>query len=139
MPPRRGVEMSCKRCPHHVRHGFAGDNNQLEFGDYCGLKIKQQDRELGLAAEKAGVVKKNAKTIIERKGAEAKPARPKKYSKKLMCEKVPFDLSFEYRGCEVYIYTFKAVSVKNDVVPTRDFEFSDVFTGGPSLAEMELL
>mgnify|MGYP000754820391 CR=1 FL=1 len=37
--------MSCRRCPHHVRHGFAGDEGEIMFSDFCGLKIKKQERD----------------------------------------------------------------------------------------------
>lgn len=34
--------MSCKRCPHHVRHGQStADGKGLEFIDKCALKIQQ--------------------------------------------------------------------------------------------------
>ena len=35
--------MSCKKCPHHVRHGqVAADGKSFEFIDRCGLMMKQQ-------------------------------------------------------------------------------------------------
>lgn len=39
--------MLCKRCPHHVRHGFLGkDGKSIEFKERCGLKMKTaQDQE----------------------------------------------------------------------------------------------
>lgn len=33
--------MSCRRCPHHVRHGRAAANGRsIEFRELCGLKMK---------------------------------------------------------------------------------------------------
>jgi hypothetical protein len=33
--------MSCRKCPHHVRHGHVGaDGKSIEFKDRCGLKMK---------------------------------------------------------------------------------------------------
>lgn len=33
--------MSCRKCPHHVRHGQVGtDGKTIEFKDRCGLKMK---------------------------------------------------------------------------------------------------
>lgn len=33
--------MSCKKCPHHVRHGqVVAGQNSIEFKDRCGLKMK---------------------------------------------------------------------------------------------------
>jgi hypothetical protein len=34
--------MSCKKCPHHVRHGRVIPNdNKIEFKDRCGLRMKE--------------------------------------------------------------------------------------------------
>lgn len=35
--------MSCKKCPHHVRHGQStADGKGIEFKNRCGLKMKAQ-------------------------------------------------------------------------------------------------
>ncbi len=35
--------MSCKKCPHHVRHGqAASDGKGIEFKNRCGLRMKTQ-------------------------------------------------------------------------------------------------
>ncbi len=35
--------MSCKKCPHHVRHGqVAADAKSFEFKERCGLRMKTQ-------------------------------------------------------------------------------------------------
>lgn len=40
------MEMICRRCPHHVRHGkAAADGKSIEFRDLCGLKIKRNETE----------------------------------------------------------------------------------------------
>ena len=38
--------MSCRKCPHHVRHGqVAKDGKSIEFKDRCGLKMKDNQAE----------------------------------------------------------------------------------------------
>lgn len=38
--------MSCKNCPHHVRHGQAGkDGKSIEFKNRCGLRMKDGKQE----------------------------------------------------------------------------------------------
>ena len=33
---------SCKKCPHHVRHGqAAADGKSIEFKNRCGLRMKE--------------------------------------------------------------------------------------------------
>jgi hypothetical protein len=35
--------MSCRRCPHHVRHGLINPETQgISFQDRCGLKMKDK-------------------------------------------------------------------------------------------------
>ena len=37
--------MSCKKCPHHVRHGqVAADGKTIEFKSRCGLRMKEQQQ-----------------------------------------------------------------------------------------------
>jgi hypothetical protein len=91
--------MTCRRCPHHVRHGVVAPENQaISFQDRCGLKMKE----------------------------------------KMECGHYPFPKVFEYTACEVYRSTFKSNGMKNDVLPTRDFQFSDAFQT-TSITDMELL
>ena len=54
------------------------------------------------------------------------------------CAHHPFPDVFDYMECEVYMATFKSTARKNDVVPTRDFQFSEALVGG-SITEMEYL
>ena len=38
----KGTHMTCKRCPHHVKHGqIASDGKSMVFKDLCGLRLKQ--------------------------------------------------------------------------------------------------
>lgn len=55
------------------------------------------------------------------------------------CLHYPFGRSFHYMNCSVYQATFKSAGVKNDVVPTKDFQYSEALAGGGSLTDMDLL
>ncbi len=122
--------MSCKRCPHHVRHGYADNQNKIVFQDLCGLKVKKLERE---EMEKAAA----KKTPLDKKIGAVK-APPKRYTAEQACEKVPFDAKFEYMLCDVYFDTFKTTSEKKDVMPTKDFQYSEAFNS-VSITDMELL
>ena len=38
--------MSCRKCPHHVRHGqVASDGKSIEFHERCGLRMKNGSQE----------------------------------------------------------------------------------------------
>jgi hypothetical protein len=54
------------------------------------------------------------------------------------CKHYPFPKVFDYIECEVYRATFKSTGMKNDVVPTSDFQYSDNFNSQP-ITDMELL
>ena len=54
------------------------------------------------------------------------------------CVNHPFPSVFDYIDCSVYQETFKSTSRKNDVIPTKDFQYSDVLSGN-SITDMELL
>lgn len=121
--------MGCRRCPHHVRHGYMSkDGKSLEFKDLCGLRIKQtQDPEL---------IKKNrgrGRPAVEGVKRKTIPA-----GSCIDCTHYPFPELFDYFVCDVYQDTFASKGLKNDVVPTKDFEFSETMVGA-SLTEMELL
>lgn len=121
--------MSCKRCPHHVRHGSADSAGRIVFQNLCGLKVKKLEREeLEKAAAKKGP--------IEKKPGATRVLR--KYSDEQSCEQYPFDDSFEYMLCSVYYETFKTNQQKNDVIPTKDFQYSEAFNS-ISITDMELL
>lgn len=91
--------MTCRRCPHHVRHGVINPENQgIAFQDRCGLKMKD----------------------------------------KLDCGHYPFPKVFDYLTCDVYRSTFKTNGMRNDAIPTRDFQYTDAFVSG-SITDMELL
>lgn len=54
------------------------------------------------------------------------------------CKNYPFPKVFDYIECQVYQATFKSTGIKNDVVPTSDFQYSDSFSG-QTITDMELL
>ena len=54
------------------------------------------------------------------------------------CAHFPFPDVFDYMECGVYQSTFKSATRKNDVVPTRDIQFSEALASG-SITEMEYL
>ena len=54
------------------------------------------------------------------------------------CDHFPFPKVFDYIDCNTYTVTFKGGKSKNDVVPTKDFQYSDALNSG-SITDMELL
>ncbi|SMF22176.1 hypothetical protein [Pseudobacteriovorax antillogorgiicola] len=121
--------MLCKRCPHLVRHGqLADDQKSIEFRSLCGLAIKQAlMEEGGFDAKKP-----------QRKGA--KKAVPVKVdmANQQECLHHPFPKVFDYIECSIYQGTFKSSNRTNDVIPTKDFQYSDALSGS-SITDMELL
>lgn len=117
--------MACKRCPHHVRHGqMSADAKTIEFKDICGLKVKAHDREV---------------EALREKNPNKELPKPKRCpSVDVECINYPFGSSFEFRLCNVYINTFKSSEQKNDVIPTKDFQYSEALSG-VSITDMELL
>lgn len=61
-----------------------------------------------------------------------------KANKVLDCVHHPFSKYFDYTSCGIYQETFKSSGIKNDVVPTKDFQYSEGFNSG-SITDMELL
>lgn len=121
--------MLCKRCPHLVRHGqMAEDNKTIGFRSLCGLAIKQTLIDEGLID-----VKKP-----QRRGA--KKAEPIKVDMSVQqpCLHHPFPKVFDYIECSIYQGTFKSSTRTNDVIPTKDFQYSDALSGS-SITDMELL
>lgn len=55
-----------------------------------------------------------------------------------LCNHYPFPKVFDYIDCETYKATFKSNGMRNDVVPTSDFQYSDNFNSQP-ITDMELL
>ena len=108
--------MSCRRCPHHVRHGQLGADATVQFKDVCGLIVKQNSR------------------LEEVKGKQ----KALKGIKSQECVYYPFSEGFDYLQCEVYQQTFKGSDRKNGVVPTKDIQYSEALSGG-SITDMELL
>ena len=123
--------MLCKRCPHLVRHGQVdAETQKIEFKSMCGLIMKKF-----LAPEippeevvKGKPPRKGAKKVTKKD--EEEPA--------MECISHPFPSVFDYIDCAVYQETFKSTSRKNDVIPTKDFQYSDVLSGN-SITDMELL
>jgi hypothetical protein len=100
--------MSCKTCPHHVRHGKpSNDGKNIEFNDSCGLRMRQTDEP--------------PKVILDPE-----------------CTQYPFSKSFDYMQCHIYLDIFKSGVRRNDVIPTKDFQYSAALQGG-SITDLELL
>lgn len=121
--------MLCKRCPHLVRHGqMAADQKTIEFRNMCGLLMRAErgDEPDASKAPKRGPKKQPTTTV-------KKPISADK-----SCTHFPFPSVFDYMECPTYIETFKAAGRKNDVVPTKDFQFSEALSGS-SITDMELL
>jgi hypothetical protein len=113
-----------------VRHGHADKAGNIVFDDICGLKVKALEKDEGdKLAPKRGPERKAATVIVR---------DPKRFTKEQECTEVPFSESFDYMACSVYISTFKSGIRKNDVVPTKDFQYSEALSGG-SITDMELL
>ena len=58
--------------------------------------------------------------------------------KEVMCSHVPFDLRFNYRECDQYMVAFKSSVERNDVVPTKDINYSSRLSKS-SFSDMDLL
>ena len=124
---KRMVIMKCKKCPHLVKHGQVSDTGDIEFKSMCGLAMKRQVFEVyGDPNKRPG-----------RKGTKTKLA-PVTPTEKEICIQAPFPEYFDYFECSTYQGTFKSTSRKNDVIPTKDFQYSDSLSGS-SITEMELL
>ena len=122
--------MTCKRCPHHVRHGkIEADGKTIAFTELCGLKMKQmQDNECtGKKVRGRG-----------RPTAEVVKRKPLPNGITSDCIHHPFPEQFDYFHCEVYQDTFESKGMKNGVVPTKDFQYSERLAG-LAVTDMELL
>lgn len=129
---KEGTAMHCRRCPHLVRHGQLGaDKQSIEFKNLCGLVIKQQQ------LLESGQIEAIPAKKIPRKSTK-KPDTKEKEVIKNECQHYPFPQIFDYIECEIYQSTFKSATRKNDVVPTKDFQYSDALSGS-SITDMELL
>jgi hypothetical protein len=129
--PGKVAVMLCKRCPHLVRHGqYVPENAQIEFKSLCGLVMKKHMTPDPVVEDpKAKGPKKVSVRKILKKG-ELEP--------NMECVNHPFPNVFDYIECSVYQETFKSTTRKNDVIPTKDFQYSDVMSGN-SITDMELL
>ena len=79
--------MACKRCPHYVRHGRAGDDGQsIVFRDLCGLKMKKNEDGQSQFDEEA-------------------------------CDSFTFHEDFDHYMCRVYQTVFQSGSKRNGVNP----------------------
>lgn len=122
--------MLCKRCPHLVRHGQVdAETQQIEFKSLCGLVMKKHMAPDPTAEE--------LKAKGPRKGAK-KPSKKGEEEPNMECVNYPFPGVFDYIECSVYQETFKSTTRKNDVIPTKDFQYSDILSGS-SITDMELL
>ena len=79
--------MACKRCPHYVRHGKAGeDGKSIVFNDLCGLKLKKTE---------------DGKSRFDDED----------------CISIPFDEDFDHYLCDVYQKVFQSGKKRNGVNP----------------------
>jgi hypothetical protein len=123
--------MLCKRCPHLVRHGqYVPENGQIEFKNLCGLVMKKH-----MAPDP---IIEDPKAKGPKKVAIKKPLKKGDLEPIMDCVNFPFPNVFDYIDCAVYQETFKSTTRKNDVIPTKDFQYSDVLSGN-SITDMELL
>lgn len=100
--------MNCiRKCPHHVRHGAVAAD---------GKSIEFKDM-CGLSMKK-----------FEHQKSKMKPTE---------CSHYPFQKGFEYTLCPIYLEIFKTGNQRNNVVPTKDIQFSSSL-GNSSLTDMEL-
>lgn len=122
--------MSCRRCPHHVRHGQLGkDQSTFTFREICGLRHKQSvDPECAMKKTRGRGRVTNSE--IKRK--------PLPLGATIDCSHYPFDESFDYFSCAIYQENFATQGMKNGVLPTKDFQFSEHLTG-LAVTDMELL
>ena len=122
--------MACKRCPHHVRHGKSSvDGKSIEFSDHCGLRLKQA-QEMETGGKKVRGRGRPAAEVVKRK--------PLPDGATTDCIHVPFDDNLDYFHCAVYQDTFDTKGLKNGVVPTKDFQYSERLAG-IAVTDMELL
>ena len=122
--------MSCNKCPHHVRHGKVGeDGKSILFSDMCGLRMKQTQ-----------VTEIPNKKIKGRGKASVEPIKRKPLPEgvTMECVHYPFSSQFDYFHCKIYQETFESKGMKNGVVPTKDFQFSERLAG-LAVTDMELL
>ena len=125
--------MLCRRCPHLIRHGFlAEDGKNFEFRHICGLLARAKRADETKDGCPPASPKKMAKKPVER------PKKPQGPEEQLNCENHPFPKVFDFIECQTYQKHFKTTARKNDVVPTKDFQYSDVLNSG-SITDMELL
>ena len=125
--------MSCKRCPHLVRHGQMDDQSNIVFFNSCGLLMKADVLEMGADNfRKPG--RKPGKKV------EKVPNRPppKVPDESHRCSNFPFGEDFDYFTCEVYTKTFKGGDRKFGVVPTGEFGYNDPVSSS-AFTDMELL
>ena len=126
----KGTHMTCKRCPHHVKHGqIASDGKSMVFKDLCGLRLKQ-------TMDPETTAKKTRSR--GRPPAEIVPRKPLPPGQTTDCINFPFDEQFDYFTCTTYQEIFASKGIKNGAVPTRDFQYSEKMTGIP-VTDMELL
>jgi hypothetical protein len=112
-----------------VRHGQMLKDQSIVFRDICGLRHKKNvEPELPL---------KKTKSRIKTPPVGA-PKAALKLEIEIPCIHVPFPEHFDYFSCQVYQENFASQGLKNGVLPTKDFQYSEHLSG-LSLTDMELL
>ncbi len=122
--------MHCNRCPHHVKHGrYCQEKEQIVFKNLCGLKLKNSQEDS--SAPKKGRSKGRpppTETLLK---------EPIEWDT-LDCIHIPFQQGFDYIKCEVYQRVFSSSGLRNGVLPTKDFQYSEKLAG-TSVTDMEYL
>ena len=125
--------MSCNKCPHYVRHGcYDKEEGAIVFKNLCGLRHKQFQEEDGSARKQK--VRGRGKPIQE--CWRRRDPLPKGTS--LECAHFPFSQAFDYVGCAIYQDYFAGAGMRNTVIPTKDFQYSEKIAG-IAVTDMELL
>ncbi len=122
--------MSCKRCPHHVRHGaFSSNEKTVTFKELCGLKMKRDNDPDAQRTKPRG---------RGRPAAEPVKRVPLGPGETVECINYPFSEDSDFYKCPVYQAHFQSQGMRNGVMPTKDFHFFETLASD-SITEMELL
>ena len=122
--------MKCVNCPHHVKHGqIANDGKTLVFKHMCELKVKQNIDD---DTPKLKVRGRGRPPVDPVKRIPLAPGETTE------CKHFPFQADFDYIQCEAYQHNFRSKGMRNGVMPTSDFNYSDSLSIG-SITDMDLL
>jgi len=122
--------MTCRKCPHHVRHGqVSADGSTITFRNLCGLRHKQAQDGDSLT-KKAGRGRGRPVEVVKR--------RPMPFGATTECLHYPFPTPFEYVACTIYQENFATIEQRNDVLLSKDLHFTDPLSDF-SVTDLELI